>query len=325
MRYNPGSMPMPSLALRPMLATLADPAELGSLDDGAWGFEFKWDGFRALAHWDGRAFRLMTRNGNDMTARFPPIARIARQLRSAAVLDGEIVALDPAGVPRFGLLQNWSTGAPIAFYVFDLLHLGRRSLMPLPYADRRAELERLGLAGDHWRVPPRSDGPGPAVMAVARGHDLEGVVAKRLDSPYVPGRRSESWLKFKLVDRQEFVVGGYTPGTDRRGIGALLLGYYDGDVLHFAGGMGTGYGIDDRISLLGTLRRIERATSPFAERVMGRPDAVWVEPRLVVEVEFRGWTHEGRLRVPSFQGLRLDKEPSEVVKEEPQRHHVDSG
>jgi bifunctional non-homologous end joining protein LigD len=313
-------MRMPSLTLRPMLATLADPAELPEAHDDAWAFEFKWDGFRGLAHWDGRAFRLITRNGNDMTARFAPVAGIARQLKRPCVLDGEIVALDEQGAPRFGLLQNWSAGAPLAYYVFDLLHLGDESLMGRAYDERRDALDALRLKGRHWRVPPRSSGDGRAVLEVARRHDLEGIVAKRRGSRYLPGRRSEAWLKFKLVQRQEFVVGGYTPGTDPRGIGALLLGYYDHGALRFAGGMGTGYRIDDRIGLLRELRRLARAKSPFAERVMGRPEALWVEPRLVVEAEFRGWTHEGRLRVPSFLGLREDKDPREIVKEEPVAH-----
>jgi bifunctional non-homologous end joining protein LigD len=310
-------MRMPSLSLRPMLATLADLGDLPEARDHAWAFEFKWDGFRGLAHWDGRTFRLITRNGNDMTERFAPVAGLARQLKRPCVLDGEIVALDEQGAPRFGLLQNWSKGAPLAFYIFDLLHLGDESLMTHAYDERREALESLGLKGRFWRVPPRSDGDAREVLAIARRHDLEGVVAKRRDSRYLPGKRSEAWLKFKLVQRQEFVVGGYTPGTDPRGIGALLLGYYEDGALRFAGGMGTGFRIDDRIGLLKALRELSRPKSPFAERVMGRPEALWVEPRLVVEVEFRGWTHEGRLRVPSFLGLRADKDAKDVVKEEP--------
>jgi bifunctional non-homologous end joining protein LigD len=309
-------MPLPPLSLKPMLATLADAADLPAGGSG-WSYEFKWDGFRGLAHWDGRAFHLMTRNGNDMTARFPPIAGLARRLRRPCVLDGEIVALGQDGAPRFGLLQNWAAGAPLAFYVFDLLHWDRESLMGSPYLERRRQLEALKLDGPYWRTPPRSDQDGRRVLGIARRHGLEGIIAKRDDSRYLPGRRSEAWLKFKLVERQEFVVGGYNPGTDPRGIGSLLLGYYDGDDLRFAGGMGTGYRSDDRFALLRMLRPSERARSPFAERVTGHPEAVWVEPRLVVEVEHRGWTHDGRLRVPSYQGLRPDKAPEEVVREEP--------
>jgi bifunctional non-homologous end joining protein LigD len=166
-------------------------------------------------------------------------------------------------------------------------------------------------------VAPRSEDAARRVLAIARRHGLEGIVAKREDSRYLPGRRSEGWLKFKLVDRQEFVIGGYSPGADPRGIGSLLLGYYEDGRLRFAGGMGTGYRADDRVELLRLLRRIERPASPFTERVMGRPEAVWVEPRYVVEVEHRGWTHEGRLRVPSYQGLRSDKTPEDVIREEP--------
>jgi bifunctional non-homologous end joining protein LigD len=301
----------------PMLAisTGALPREKG------WAFEPKWDGYRALARIAGGEVTLRSRNDNDLTARFPALARaLGLAVRApSAVLDGEICALDETGRSGFGLLQR-GVGT-LVFAAFDVLERDGEQLLDCTYLERRDALsELLDTSVEGVLLSPSFD-DGAALERAAREHGLEGVVAKRAASTYQSGRRSPDWRKLKLKQRQELVIAGFTRGKGRRstGIGALVLGVNGPEGLLYAGNVGTGLSDDelDRLeSLLAPLRRTE---APFAHlpklpRVR-REDVTWVEPALVAEIEFAEWTRDGRLRAPVYLGLRDDKLAAEVVLE----------
>jgi bifunctional non-homologous end joining protein LigD len=301
----------------PMLATSSD-----SLPHGVgWVYEPKWDGFRAIATLDGGDAKLTSRNGNDLTGRFPTVARaVARAVRTAgAVLDGEICALDDQGRSRFSLLQ--AGGGTLAFVVFDVLEVEGEPLLELPLAKRRSRLERLidRKAGGVVVSPQFEDGD--ALLRAAVDQGLEGVVAKRQDSAYLPGRRGTDWRKVKVRGRQELVIAGYTKGQGRRsqGFGALVVGVHEAGGLRWAGNVGTGYTDAEIGRLMSILKPLERPDSPFVETPkmprVRKSDVVWVEPKLVAEVEFVEWTREGRLRAPVYLGLREDKSADEVRRE----------
>ena len=322
-----GRQPMPDKIV-PMMARLGT---LPRNDDG-WAFEIKWDGVRAIAHSEPGRVRFHSRNLNDITARYPELARLNRALsHHRAILDGEIVALDAEGRPSFGALQRrmhlaaesavrrLSREAPVTYMVFDLLWLDGHSLMDLSYRERRERLAELDLNGERWRTPDYVAGRGAAVLAATAEQGLEGVVGKRLDSTYEPGRRSQSWVKVKNLASQEVVIGGWMPGEGRRRerIGALLAGVRENGHLRYAGRVGTGFTEPELDRLAKLLRPLERDTPPFdapgqAELPRG---AVWVEPRHVAEVEFREWTQGGQMRAPSYKGLRDDKAPEDVVQD----------
>ncbi len=318
--------------LRPMLATAG---QLPSGDAG-WAYEMKWDGLRAISYVSAGEVRLVSRTGRDITHAYPELSGLAAAVRtaggSAAVLDGEIVAFGGESWPSFELLQrrmNIGTAAeartlvgqvPVTYVVFDLLALNGHALLDLPYHERRGLLDELGLHGPGWQTPPAfSQEPGAEILALSRRQGMEGVVAKRLASRYEPGRRSGSWIKVKNVHRQEAVVGGWKPGERGRSgqIGSLLIGVYDAGGLAYAGHVGTGFTQQTLHLLAGRLAPLRRATSPFGPAVPPEHAryAVWAEPQLVVEVAFTGWTSVGRLRAPSYKGLRDDKNPAEVVRE----------
>jgi bifunctional non-homologous end joining protein LigD len=302
-------------------------------DDERWAFEIKWDGVRAICHSEPGRLRLHSRNLLEITARYPEIARLNRALsHHRAVLDGEVVALDGEGRPDFGTLQRrmhvasetavrrLAREAPVTYVIFDLLWLDGHSLMALPYEERRARLGELELdGGERWRVPDHVVGHGAQLLAATEEQGLEGVIAKRLDSPYEPGRRSASWVKVKNVHRQEFVIGGWVPGEGKRRerFGALLVGVREDDGLRYVGRVGSGFS-DSELDRLGTLLGpLERGDSPFAPGGPAIPrGAVFVEPELVAEVEFREWTQGGQLRAPVYKGLRDDKPSDLVVREE---------
>ncbi len=283
--------------LLPMLAT-AGPLPRG---DG-WACEVKWDGYRVLAAVDAGRLTLRTRTGRDVTTDYPEV-----QLQVPdALLDGELVALVD-GRPDFSSLQLHSV--PVTFLPFDLLHLQDRSLLEVPYDARRALLEEL--------VPgtPANFEDGEALLKTTLAEGLEGVVAKRRDSRYVPGRRSDAWIKTKHVRRQSALVVGWRPGEGGRAgtLGALLLAIPGADGLQYCGRVGTGF--SERTLALLQQRLVPLARPTPAVVDPPREPAVWVEPVLVVEVEFSGWTPDGRLRHPSYKGLRDDLRPEDVVKE----------
>jgi bifunctional non-homologous end joining protein LigD len=320
---------MPGL-VDPMQALLAEgiPAR-----QDRYGFEYKWDGIRAICYWDGRSFRLQTRNRHDVTARYPELWPLQRQLGGRrAILDGEIVAFDERGRPSFEQLQQRMglTAAsevqrqmqltPVAYLLFDVLYLETALLVPEPYVTRRESLLGLALAGSHWQTPPHQVGEGDVLMKASVENGLEGVVAKHLDSAYEPGRRSGAWLKVKNRLRQEFVIGGWVDGEGRRqGLpGALLVGYYEDGRLVYASRVGTGFTEATLATLARLMGPLERDASPFeAGSPPGHPH--FVEPRLVAEVEFSEWTRGRELRAPSFKGLRDDKDARDVVREVPGR------
>jgi bifunctional non-homologous end joining protein LigD len=302
-----------------------------------WAVEMKWDGVRALAVVSGGGLRLVSRTGKDITATYPEVAGLAAAVGGrAAVLDGEIVAFAD-GRPDFEALQPrmhvTSAAAalrlteliPVSYLAFDVLYVAGVALTARPYAERRKILESMVRAGPSWTCPPGFPGPDlDAVRAASVANGLEGVVAKRLDSVYEPGVRSTSWLKLKNVLRQEVVVAGWKPGQGNRAglIGSLLVGLYADDEhgergLRYCGHVGTGFSDETLRMLTDRLSALRRPDSPFDEPVPpehARP-AVWVEPRLVVEVTFDRWTRAGRMRAPAYQGLRDDKDPADVVRE----------
>jgi bifunctional non-homologous end joining protein LigD len=315
---DPGREPMPA-RLSPMLATA------GQLppDDERWAYEIKWDGVRAIAYSEPGRLRFESRNHNDITAAYPELKPMNRALSShSAILDGEIVSFDADGRPSFGRLQSrmhvrgesqakrLAKEAPVAYIVFDLLWLDGHSLLHLPYVERRERLRELELDGPAWQTPDHVVGNGAAVLAASLERGLEGVVAKRLDSPYEPGRRSRCWLKVKNVRREDVVVGGWLPGEGRRrdGIGALLVGVPEDGRLRYAGRVGTGF-TDAELTRLSQVLE-QRDTSPFQGDPQPPRGAVHVEPTRVAEVEFTEWTSDGMLRHPSYKGLREEPPPS---------------
>lgn len=321
-------LPLPA-SLQPMLAT---PGRLPARDAGAWAIEMKWDGVRAVAFIEDGRLTLRSRTGKDITASYPELAALGTATGARQVLlDGEVVAFTD-GAPDFEALQprihvtdpgaarRLAEAAPVTYLAFDLLQLDGRPLTALPYCERRDLL--LSLIPDRgWITAPPSF-PGDdaeAVLAASRSSGLEGVVAKRLDSRYEPGTRSAAWVKVKNVRRQEVVVAGWKPGQGNRAgqVGSLLVGVHSPEGFSYCGHVGTGFTGQALAMLADRLAGLRRAGSPFDGPVPAehaRP-AVWVEPRLVIEVAFERWTRSGRMRAPSYKGLREDKDPAQVVRE----------
>lgn len=301
---------------------------------GEWIYEIKFDGFRALAFIEGGDARLVSRNNKDFSSKFPEVARAFAQLDARdAILDGEIVALDEQGRSSFQLLQAFELGEerpPIYFYGFDLLSQAGRSLMSEPLAERKARLEKLlKNAPDPIRYSASLSNDPEKLLTQARRLGLEGLIGKKPDSRYEPGRRSGAWIKLKLHQEQEFVIGGYTqPGGSRLHFGALLVGYHETGKLKFAGKVGTGFDAALLKSLHAKFQTIATATCPFADLPEARSGRYgqgvtaaemkrchWVKPTLVCQIKFSEWTRDGRLRQPVFLGLREDKMAREVVRE----------
>jgi bifunctional non-homologous end joining protein LigD len=306
---------------RPMLATLTE--ELPHGDE--WLFEVKWDGYRALGYVREGEAKLVSRNGNDLTGRFPDVAKaLARAVRSPeCVVDGEVCALDEQGRPSFSAMQQGKPGTAIVYEVFDVLEIDGAPVLDLPLTERRARLEQLFDAKSATVQLSGFFDDGDSLLQAATEQGLEGVMAKRATSPYVEGGRTRHWLKIKTHGRQEFVICGWTKGQGRRAgsFGALVLGAYRDGELQWVGNCGTGFTERDIDELLAKLEPLRADSSPFPVvpkmPKIRRGDVVWAEPALVCEVEFAEWTHDGHLRAPSFQGLRDDKAPAEVRREEP--------
>jgi bifunctional non-homologous end joining protein LigD len=305
------------------LATLVDTPPEGK----EWLHEQKFDGYRILASLEDGDVRLWSRRFLDWTTEFPSVARAIAELPARrALLDGELCVLLPDGRTSFQGLQNSFGGGPaeLAYFVFDVLALDDQELSSLPLEQRKARLEKLvkprhGKPG-LIRYSDHVVGNGAAFYKLACERGLEGIISKRRDKPYVPGR-SMLWQKAKCLLRQEFVIAGFTdPEGSRTGIGALLVGYYEGARLVYAGKVGTGFTHAMLLELRELLEPLEQADCPFSPepaRAWTGPRRHWVEPTLACEVAFSEWTNEGRLRHPSFQGLRLDKEPHEITREMP--------
>jgi len=307
----------------PMLATLTE----RRFSDSGWVFEPKFDGERCLAFRTGSEVRLLSRNRKRINDSYPELAQaLATQEADTFVVDGEIVTFED-GRTSFAKLQRrmhvrdpeaaLRTGVPVSFYLFDVLHVDGYDVTRMELRHRKALLRRLLSFRDPLRFTAHRHGGGEAYWREACRKGWEGVIAKRADAPYVHGR-SRDWLKFKCVNSQEFVIGGFTdPKRSRHGFGALLIGYYRGGELVYAGKVGTGFDDDLLIELRRRLDDLEQEDPPFT---MGRPPRSgvhWVRPELVAQVGFAEWTPDGHLRHPRFLGLRRDKLPHEVRREQP--------
>jgi bifunctional non-homologous end joining protein LigD len=301
------------------LALLVDEAPTGE----EWLHEQKFDGYRILAELEGRKLRLLSRRFNDWTAQFPTVVDAVAALPVKSVmLDGEIAVVMPDGRTSFQALQNafGRRDANIVYFVFDVLAIDGEDLTRLPLEERKKRLAKLiGKKQGVIRYSDHVIGNGEAFFKLACKQGLEGIVSKRRDSLYSPGR-GKTWVKTKCLMRQEFVIGGYTdPEGARTHIGALLVGYYEGGKLVYGGKVGTGFKMKDLVAIKQALAPIEIAKSPFSPeppRAWTGPNRHWVTPILVAEVVFSEWTNDGRLRHPSFQGLRADKPAAEIVREQ---------
>lgn len=308
--------PMPT-NIKPMLALSTDNA----FNKKDWLFEVKWDGYRALAVVKTSKVELLSRNQKSFNRQFAPIvAELKKHLRHRAILDGEIVVLDASGRSNFQLIQNYGReqAGSLHYYVFDLLYLDGFDLRARPLIERKEMLEQL-LAPLKKSTIHYSDHvieKGVAFFKEAKKLGLEGIMAKDAESPYVMGR-SGSWLKIKAQVRQEVVIGGYTKARgSRKELGALLVGVYEGKTLRYVGHVGTGFDEKTLLMLAGRLQKIIDERCPFAKKPKTNAQATFVKPRLVCEVSFTEWTKEGSLRHPVFLGLRTDKKPKEIVRED---------
>jgi bifunctional non-homologous end joining protein LigD len=299
--------PLPD-RVEPMKAVLTDER----FSDPDWIFERKLDGIRCIAIRADKRVRLLSRNHLSLNSRFPDVVEaLERDRATQFVVDGEVVAFDGAQT-SFAKLQQGA--ASVFFYVFDLLHLDGEDTTELPLRERKAILRGALEFHGPVRLTPHRNRDGEALFADACRKGWEGVIAKRADSPYTHGR-SRAWLKFKCSAEQELVIGGYTPPKgSRTDLGALLLGYFEGGRLRYAGKVGTGFTRATLRDLADRLEPLRREQSPFVDEVRER-GAAWVEARLVAQVGFSEWTRDGRLRHPRFLGLREDKAAEEVVRE----------
>jgi bifunctional non-homologous end joining protein LigD len=331
LRADERGEPDPVPTLSPMMATLVQDA----FDDDDWIFEPKWDGVRAIATCEDQTF-LLSRNRNDITIQYPELAKLHERLVCFdAIVDGEIVAMHQ-GRPSFERLQSRinlqnerdiariATQIPVSFVAYDLLYLDGRSLLKTPLEERKELLDELVVVSDNVQVSPYVRGDGTTLYEAACAQNLEGIVAKKLGTSYRPGKRGKDWLKVKTTKEADLVIGGWSKGEGSRSasFGSLLVGAYSENGLRFVGAVGTGFSEKTMESLLPQLQELATDEMPFSEdpRTMGtgrfgKPikDPVWVRPDLITRVEFRELTSTGRLRAPSFKGLRSDLDPAECT------------
>ncbi len=307
--------------ISPQLATLVREPPGGQ----DWLHELKFDGYRMICHLNRGKVRFWSRNAKDWTEKFPNLAQALKTLPAkSAILDGEIVIVDKAGRSSFqGLQQAMGKGGatPFVFQIFDLIYLDGFSLKQTPLRERKAQLEELlssVKAKGALRYSDHVEGNGAQFFKQACEYGIEGIVSKLADSTY-ESTRNRNWVKTKCTKRQEFVVAGYTPSKKGfPGFGSLILGVYDKGNLIYSGRVGTGFSIKQRLELQKKLDRISQKSMPFAAKPKdpGLREAHWAKPQLVAEVEFTEWTADGSIRHPSFQGLREDKKPADVIREE---------
>jgi len=314
---------MPRL-IQPMMASLRRGLPH---DEDRYGWEFKWDGVRAVAYVSGGQVRLLSRTGRDMTTTYPELAVLAQRVSAPVIVDGEIIAIR-GGRPDFALLQSrihvrdppahLVRQVPVQLYLFDLLHHDGQSLLLAPYTERRERLAGLALDSDPVRTTPWYPGGAADVLAASLANALEGVVGKPLASAYHPGQRRD-WIKVKNIRHQEVIICGWKPGQGRRAdtIGSLLVGVWDGPRLRYAGHVGTGFTHAALADLTHQLQPLRRSDSPFGIEVPAphARGAQWVQPQLVGEVAFTEWTPDRVLRHPSWRGLRTGKNPSQIHQE----------
>ena len=307
--------PMPS-AVSPMLCTLTK----NVIDDPGYLYEVKWDGYRIISYVQKAQVRMDSRSAIDYTARYPLVTEALGTLGHDAVIDGEVVVFNEEGMPDFDALQVYNGhDTPITYCVFDLLWLDGYDLMALPLETRKGELQKLIKDRPVFRYSETFD-DGPGLYEQMLALDLEGLVAKRRGSPYVPGARGNDWLKTPTRKRQEFVIGGWAESDKARSFKSLLFGAYNQGKLEWIGRSGGGYKQKDMPGILARLKKLEIAASPFVNKVLDTKGAVihYVKPQLVANFEFAAWTRSGRIRKPAtFLGFRNDKKPTQVVREIP--------
>lgn len=302
-------------AYSPMLATLTE----GPFDDAAWVFETKWDGFRMIAEVKEKKARLFSRNGTDITKRYPSVAEALSRLRERAVVDGELVALDARGVSRFQLLQNaLRKKARLRYMVFDVLFIGGRDMRKFPFTRRRMLLAKLLPKSAVLLLSRARPRFGTKYFAEAKRRGWEGIMAKRAASPYYSGERSRDWLKIKSRQEQEVVIAGFTaPRRSRKYFGSLVLAVRDGKRWRYVGHAGTGFSHETLKTLYALLSKIKTNKNPFGRKVKFESETTWVKPKLVAEVQFAEWTKGGEMRQPAYLGLRTDKKAESVRAEKP--------
>jgi DNA ligase D-like protein (predicted ligase) len=292
-----------------------------------WSYEIKLDGYRLEAVKKKGETALFSRRGNILNRKFPYVATALKGLPDDTILDGEVVALDSQGRSDFNLLQNFrSAESKIHYYVFDILALKGKDISKLPLAERRKILAKVLKPNDHISTSPAEAATSAKIVSFVKQHGLEGVVAKRLDSVYEPGRRSGAWCKYRINLGQEFVVGGYTPGG--HGFDALIIGFYRGKDLLFAARVRAGFVPATRRQVFAKIKYLKTDKCPFVnlpEQSEGRwgqgltaekmKSCVWLKPKIVVRIDFAEWTGVNKLRHTKFIGLREDKDPRKVVRE----------
>lgn len=313
MRARASKRRLSGVTPKPMLATLID----APFDDPNWIFETKWDGFRIIAKATRGTAALYSRNGNNVTKNYPSIALALGKSRHTTVFDGELVALDNKGRPRFQLLQNARQNkARLRYYVFDLLFLDGKDLRRLPLLERKRLLRSALPASTLVRFSKHVKRYGVRAFRAAERRGLEGIMGKRAQSRYQSGRRTHDWVKIKTARRQEVVIVGFTrPRKSRKHFGALVLALRKGHAWRYIGHTGTGFSAASLKALHARLKSLARPKKPFHQSIPNEGSTTWVRPSLVCEVKFTEWTKDGQMRHPAFVGLRGDKPATNVMRE----------